>query len=161
MKHLFVLIIGILSITVFACKPYPCKNPSLRIVLPKTLDSTQLAVFTVEEYEKGTNFSVLKKRKSYGTSFRDTIMIDSFFYSIDNGVRVIMSYDTWIKIPTAGKEYKIRDISFEQETQPRTLGGIKDQCSNTVVGYINDVRYDGKGFGNGDNVGAATFFVTE
>lgn len=51
--------------------------------------------------------------------------------------------DTWIKLPLAGKEFKIGDISTTQEKGAQT----SDKCSNTIHYKLNGISYSAKGYG--------------
>jgi hypothetical protein len=126
-----------------SCERTNCDNPGLEASF-HGFDSTELSYVLVEQYEKGTGFATLKSRKFYGTAIvianDDSVLLDKTYpdLSLDPG------FDTYIRVISLNKEYKIRDVGYTNEKTKIRLGEM-ERCSNKVSGLLNEERFEGKG----------------
>lgn len=114
-------------------------------------DTSQLGVFIMNKYEKGTHFATQLSHTVSGTAFHrdsvygpDTVAYEVNFYAHPFpdyfGDHIDARYDYEFIFPLAGRSFYLRDIV----SQPSTMRFEKEDhaaCERAFQYYLNDTLY--------------------
>ncbi len=145
MRYFLFLLIPIVTFSLYSCTKCTCDSRTIDGIALMNYDSTADTIATVNTYEKNTNFSTLVN--SYGNQkIRSWGVMPFSFGDV---------YDYIITILPAGKQYKLKDISYGSNSSSSVLIGLGpcDQCYTSVSYTIDDsVHIDSHGAGSSDNI---------
>ena len=145
MRCILFLLIPIVTLSLYSCTKCTCDSRTIDGISLMNYDSTADTIATVDAYEKGTNFSTLVN--AYGNQKIDSWGVVGFNFGD--------AYDYIITILPAGKQYKLKNISYGSNSSSSVLPGFGpcDQCYTSVSYTINDsVRNAPQGSGSSDEI---------
>lgn len=141
----------LLSLLLFSCskdgKESACVGPNLGWNL-YGYDTSQLSVFYLNTYEKGTHFATQLSHTVSGTAFHrdsvygpDTVAYEVNFYAHpfpeEFGGQIDAQYDYEFVFPLAGRTFQLRDIVIAPSTgKYERESGV--MCRSAFSYYLND-----------------------